>query len=330
MIPHGVARIGAIGTYIPERRVPNVALLPTFGLNEEFLRAKLGIRMRAIKDDGEETSDLCIKAFADLRAEVSIALPDVQLCCVVTQNPDVNIPHTAAIVHQKLGLASSCMTFDLSQGCAGFVHGIALLISLMASLDLSQALLFTCDPYSKIIDPEDKNTALIFGDAATVTYLARGAPGYALIDASFGTEPGSASCLSWDRPLGKDGHRPILKMDGAAVLYHATHSVPNSIRALLAKHGKSVDDIDSFLLHPGSKRVVDLIKKDLKLPDAKVPFEIESYGNTVSSSIPLMLKKHLTEGKHGRLVLSGFGVGFTWGTCLVEFQDEGAKGGTND
>jgi 3-oxoacyl-[acyl-carrier-protein] synthase III len=287
-------------------------MLPAFGLSEEFLRTKLGIAMRAVKDADDETSDLCVGAFADLAAQRNMVLSDVQLCCVVTQNPDFNIPHTAAIVHQKLGLSKSCMTFDLSQGCAGYVHGIAIVSSLMSSLGLDHGLLFTCDPYSKVVDPEDKNTALIFGDAASVSYLARTGPGYALIDASFGTMPGSSSCLVADGAL---------KMDGAAVLYHATREVPSSIRALLEKNGKTLADVDLFLLHPGSKRVVDLIKKDLSLDEARVPFEIVHYGNTVSSSIPLMLKQHVIQKNYARLLLSGFGVGFSWGTCLVELHD---------
>jgi 3-oxoacyl-[acyl-carrier-protein] synthase III len=317
-------RIAAIGSYIPAQRVSNADKLAAFGLDAEFLRTKLGITMRAVKDAAEETSDLCVKAFADLAAQVRIAPSDAQLCCVVTQNPDVNIPHTAAIVHQKLGLAKPCMTFDLSQGCAGYTHGIAIVSSLMERLGLDHALLFTCDPYSKVVDPEDKNTALIFGDAASVSYLSRSGHGYALVDASFGTAPGTSSCLISHGALKATANadlRSTLKMDGTAVLFHAAHEVPGSIRALLEKNGKTLDDIDLFLLHPGSKRVVDLIRKDLQLESAKVPFEIAEYGNTVSSSIPLMLKQHVIQKKLPRLMLSGFGVGFSWGSCLIELRD---------
>lgn len=323
--PSGInVRIVAIGGYIPARRVSNEDRLPAFGLSAEFLRAKLGIAMRSVKEPDEETSDLCVKAFADLAAQVKIAPSDAELCCVVTQNPDVNIPHTAAIVHQKLGLSKACMTFDLSQGCAGYAHGITIVSSLMERLGLEHALLFTCDPYSKVVDPEDKNTALIFGDAASASYLCRSGAGYALVDASFGTAPGTTSCLVCDRtPAGTTSAEPgpTLKMNGTAVLFHAAHEVPNSIRALLEKNGKTLGDVDLFLIHPGSKRVVDVIKKDLGIGDAKVPFEIAEYGNTVSSSIPLMLKQHVILKKRPRVLLSGFGVGFSWGNCLVELVD---------
>lgn len=319
-------RIGGIGTYIPSGRASNSDRLEFFGLTDEFLRTKLGVASRAIKSDDEQPSDLCVKALEELRARTSIDLSQVQICCVVTQNPDKSVPHTAAIVHSKLGLAKPCMTFDLSQGCAGYVHGLAVMTSLMASLRLDHALLFTADPYSKIINPEDKSTALIFGDAATVTYLVRGGPGYALVDASFGTEPGGTKCLvveSAMSALEKGEPAPRLQMDGAAVLYYATRSVPPNIRDLLARNGLTVNEIDRFLLHPGSLRVVELLKKELNLPTAKVPVEIHDHGNTISSSIPLLLKQDVIDKSARRLLLSGFGVGFTWGSCVLELRDHG-------
>ncbi|HVK64474.1 MAG TPA: ketoacyl-ACP synthase III [Polyangium sp.] len=307
-------RITSIGTYIPAHRVSNHDRLTDFGLDEEFLRKKLGIAMRAQKAPKEEVSDLCVNAFADLERRANVSRADIDICCVVTQNPDHNIPHTAAIVHHKLGLSKSCMTFDISQGCAGYVHALALVSSLMERLGLGKALVFTCDPYSKIVDPADKATALIFGDAAAVSLLARSGDGYTLVDATFGTDPGTTSCLHT-----RDG---ALKMDGTAVLFSATRAVPGSIRSLLDKNGKTTADIDLFLLHPGSKRVVDLIKKELGVEDDKVPFDIAEIGNTVSSSIPLMLAQRLDRKRVEWLVLSGFGVGFTWGTCILQHRAE--------
>jgi 3-oxoacyl-[acyl-carrier-protein] synthase-3 len=262
-----------------------------------------------VKDVEDDTSDLCVKAFADLAAHDAIDRKAIQLCCVVTQNPDRRIPHTSALLHQKLGLSRSCMTFDISQGCSGYTCGFAIVSATMERLGLDRALLFTSDPYSKVVDPQDKNTALIFGDAASVSYLSRTGAGYTLIDAEFGTAPGTASCLTANGTL---------KMDGAAVLMSAVREVPSSIRALLDEHHMRLDDIGLFLLHPGSLRVIELIRKELALDASKAPFEIAEYGNTVSSSIPLMLKRHVRQRRHRHLLLSGFGVGFSWGSCLVE------------
>lgn len=309
--PHS-PRITAIGTYIPSKRIPNEDKVAAFGLEPDFLRKKLGIFSHAEKAADEDTSDLCVKAFHDLTTRTNIHTNDVELCCVVTQNPDRNIPHTAAIVHEKLGLSRQCMTFDVSQGCAGFVHAAALVSAHMERFGLTSALVFTADPYSKVVNPNDKGTALIFGDAAAATLFRKGSAGYVLVDATFGTEPSTTSCLHTTTGT--------LAMDGASVLFHATHQVPPSILTLLEKNGCTTNDVDLFLLHPGSKRVVDMIQKALGVDASRVPFEIANVGNTVSSSIPLVLQQHVDQKKLPLLALSGFGVGFTWGTCLLQLR----------
>ena len=306
------ARLLAIGAHVPPRRVSNLELIAAHGIEREFLERKLGVVERAIKADGETTSDLCVRAYGDLRAAMPIEPAAIQLVCVVTQNPDLKIPHTAAILHQRLELARHCMSFDISQGCAGYVHGLAIVAGLLERFDLEHALLFTCDPYSTIVDPRDRNTALLFGDAATVSYVARppaGGGGYALADAVFGTAPGPAAGLRCDR---------VFEMDGRGVVLHAAREVPRSVRALLDRCARTADDIDLFLFHPGSKHIVDVLRRDLGLAEAKVPFESARYGNTVSSSIPLLLRRHLARREASRILLGGFGVGFSWGSCLLE------------
>lgn len=306
------ARVRAVGVYIPSRRVSNLDRIADFGIDAQFVLDKLGVRQRALKECDERASDLCVKAFADLRLQIAIDPSDVQLLCVVTQNPDYRIPYTAAVLHEKLGLGKHCMTFDVSQGCAGYTHGMAIVSAMMHSYGLEHALLFTCDPYSNIISANDKNTALLFGDAATVSYFAHSGPGYMLLDTEFGTLPGSSVCL-----LCEDS----LTMDGRSVLMNAAREVPESIGALLRRNSLVARDINAFLLHPGSKRIIDLIRASLGLDEAKVPFEIMDYGNTVSSSIPIMLKGYLQRWSPAKLVLSGFGVGFSWASNLVDYRN---------
>jgi 3-oxoacyl-[acyl-carrier-protein] synthase-3 len=143
-----------------------------------------------------------------------------------------------------------------------------------------------------------------------VTYLNRSGPGYRLVDASFGTRPGSAAVLRYEGRL---------IMEGREVFKHAAREVPTAIRRLLELHHLREDDIDLFLLHPGSKYLLDILRKDLGVTEDRLPFEASEYGNTVSSSIPLMLAARLdAEQSIARIVLSGFGVGFSWGTCLIE------------
>jgi 3-oxoacyl-[acyl-carrier-protein] synthase-3 len=202
------------------------------------------------------------------------------------------------------------MTFDLSQGCAGYAHALAVGVSLADRFSFDNALIFTCDPYSTIVDPADRDTALLFGDAATVTYLHRSSPGYRLVDAAFGTRPGSSAVLRYEGRL---------IMEGREVFQHAAREVPPAIRRLLGRNNLHENDIDLFLLHPGSRYLLDTLRRDLGVSEDQLPFEASEYGNTVSSSIPLMLASRLdSEESIARILVSGFGVGFSWGTCLLQ------------
>jgi 3-oxoacyl-[acyl-carrier-protein] synthase-3 len=205
------------------------------------------------------------------------------------------------------------MTFDISQGCAGYTHGLTVATALMDRLGLTQALLFSCDPYSGIVNPDDRNTSLIFGDAATATLLKRGNNGFALVDTTYGTMPASSGCLTCESEL---------RMDGQSVLRYALREIPPSIEQLLSKHHLDRSSIDLFLLHPGSRYIRNLLTQALAVDDACVPFTIEDYGNTVSSSLPIMLQPHLGGGSRKRIVMSGFGVGFSWASCLLDSRSE--------
>jgi 3-oxoacyl-[acyl-carrier-protein] synthase-3 len=300
----------AVGVWLPPQMVDNVKLAARLKVERDFLEDKLGFTRRVVKAPNETTSDMCVLAYRDLQRRTSIEPSSVELLCVVTQNPDSGIPHCAAIVHEKLELSAHCMTFDLSQGCAGYAHGLVVTTSLMEHLGFNDAIVFTCDPYSTIVDGDDRNTALIFSDAASATLIRRSSDfGYRIVDADFGTSPGTSACLRRDT---------VLRMDGRAILTNAAHTVPGSILRLLERNSLKTMDIDLFLLHPGSKYVVDLLRAELGVDSRVAPFMAGDYGNTVSSSIPLMLAELWSHQPARRILLSGFGVGFTWGTCLLE------------
>jgi len=304
-----VPRIRAIGTYLPETRESNVAKAKRFGFADDFLENKLGVVSRAVKEPGETRSDMCLRAFQDLCEKVALNKEEIQLAAVVTQHPDVNVPHVAAIVHNRLGLAKHCMTFDISQGCAGYCHALTIVVGVMQMAKLDHAVLFTADPYSDLIDGDDRDVAMLFGDAATASYLSRTGTGYCLLDSSFGTLPDSYRCLFFDQRL---------EMDGGAVFKYAAQSVPPSVAALLERNGLTIDEIDCFLLHQGARYLVEFVRNRSRIPADKAPFEASSYGNTVSSSIPLMFQKHVSEAVLDTVFLSGFGVGFTWGNNLMK------------
>lgn len=305
-------RIRAIGRFLPPGRCDTSAQAATLAVAPSVLENKLGFRQRAVKET-HGTTDLAEQAVrALLNQHPELPTEEIGLLCVVTQNPDRRIPHTAATLHERVSLPRSCMTFDLSQGCAGFVHGLVTVISLAAHLGIRRALLVTADPYSDIIDPSDWQTALIFGDAATATWLDVEGPGYVTEAADFGTSPGTSDVLRCaDR----------FRMNGREVYLHASREVPRSIRSVLRRAQIGDEDIATYLLHPGSLGMLRQLRTLLALDETRCPFEATGYGNTVSSSIPLMLADRLT-GEQPLVILSGFGVGFTWGTCLLRWVPE--------
>ena len=301
--------INNIGVYIPQKRKSNLEKLEKFGIDENFLKNKIGVITRAVKEEYQRASDLCVEAFENLQKKEEIDIDGIGLSIVVTQNPDYRLPHTSAVVHGKLGLPKNCACFDISLGCSGYVYGLAIAVSFMEKFGIKKGLLFTSDPYSEIVDEGDKNTSLLFGDAATVTLLTEN-PQWVIRDALFETEGKQYEAL-----IVRDGK---LFMNGRAVFNYVLTSVPKQIQTLLEKNNLSKDDIDLFILHPGSKYMLDVLRLRLKLPPEKVPIDFSEYGNTVSSSIPIVLEKFLNEKGIGRILISGFGVGLSSASAILE------------
>jgi len=306
-----VISITAIGSYIPAARESNYAKKSQFDIDDDFITEKIGVKQVSRKASDEETSDLCVKAYADLLGRHG-GIEPIDCLIVCTQNPDGSgLPHTSAIVHGKLGLPPHCACFDVSLGCSGYVYGLSVIKSFMQDNGFSNGLLFTADPYSKIIDPQDKNTALLFGDAASVTLMQSAAgPGtWQPGPFRFGTQGKGGAALE-----NRDGK---LYMNGRAVFNFSATEVPLQLRQLLQGLQLGIDDIDLFLFHQGSKFIVDQLTARLKIPHEKVPLNLADQGNTVSSSLPLLLQGYVDDPQLHRIVLSGFGVGLSWASCLL-------------
>lgn len=301
--------IQSIGSYIPSGRIDNKDRLDEFDVDENFLKEKTGMLRLAIKDVDEETSDLCEKAFINLQIKTSIQPDDVECIVVCTQNPDGHgLPHTSAIVHEKLGLSDSCAAFDISLGCSGFVYGLSIIQGFMQANGFKNGILFTADPYSKIVNKQDKNTSLIFGDGATATLISD-KPKWHTGKFLFGSHGKNNSSI---RIMKDDGK---LTMNGRAVFTFSATVVPKNILEMLASNSLSIEDIDCFALHQGSRYIVDTIKNKLGIDKSKVPFVADDYGNTVSSSIPLILSE--LDEKNEHIVIAGFGVGLSWASTVL-------------
>jgi 3-oxoacyl-[acyl-carrier-protein] synthase III len=301
--------IQEIASYIPEKRVSNYSRKEKFGISDKFIKEKIGVECVSVKDDSENSSDLCIKAFHNLQKKVSINKDEIEVVIVVTQNPDYNLPHTSALVHGKLDLPENCASFDISLGCSGFVYGLSVIESFMKCNNLTKGLLFTADPYSKIIDPDDKNTTLLFGDAAAVVFISDN-PIYTTTTYSFGTIGKSHKDLICENNT--------LHMNGRAISTFARKQVPLSISKLLKKVDLKLNDIDKYLFHQGSRFMVTTLARQLGLDSNKYVYDISKYGNTVSSSIPILLEKQIPQTENKLILASGFGVGLSLANVIIK------------
>ncbi|WP_424963021.1 3-oxoacyl-ACP synthase III family protein [Ekhidna sp.] len=301
--------IKAIGTYLPHGIISNFDLMEKHGIDEYFIKEKIGFESVSRKDSDEDTSDLAVKAIENLLSNAGVSKSDLDCLVLITQNPDLNIPHTSAIVHGKLELPRHCACWDVSLGCSGFVHGLAIAQSFMQMNGLTNGLLVTADPYSKIMDPEDKNTSLLFGDGATATLLSTESPKFEIGKFTFGT-------------IGKDHqnlicHDHTLSMNGRAIFNFAAKNIPKDVKSLLEKNELELVDVDRFIFHQGSKYLVDTLVKRIGLDASKVPFDATEYGNIVSSSIPYILEKEFDTADKTYLI-SGFGVGLSWSSTILK------------
>lgn len=301
--------IRSISSYRPEKTIDNLEQGKRLAASEAFIRNKIGMVKLTCKSDNQETTDLAMLAIEALFNQTGLSAEQVECLMLVTQNPNERgLPHSSAILHQKLGMPPSCAVFDISLGCSGFVHGLMIGKAFMESQQLHNGLLVTCDPYSKIIDRNNRDTALLFGDGATATWLSD-TPIWNIGSADFGTLSDQSNALAIDA----DGK---LTMNGRAVFNFASSQIPSSIARVLKKAGLNMDQIDLVLLHQGSRYIVDTLAKRLGA-EGKVPFGASEYGNTVSSSIPMLIAEHVPDTAE-RLLVSGFGVGLAWATCLLE------------
>lgn len=301
--------ITEIASYIPDTRISNLERKEAFDTDEDFIFNKIGIVNVAVRAAGEQTSDMAVKAFRNLEKKIHIDKNEIEAVILVTQNPDSNIPHTSALVHGALDLPEGCACFDISLGCSGFVYGLSVIKSFMEANGMKKGLLFTADPYSKIIDPSDKNTALLFGDAATVTYMTD-EPVYTAGRFTFGTIGKESSNLTCTNN--------VLYMNGRGIFNFAARYVPADLKMLLEKSNLKIEDIDKFIFHQGSKYIVDTLTKRTGIDAGKVIFDITDYGNTVSSSIPIILGKLLHDTTNKYILISGFGVGLSWSSAILK------------
>lgn len=329
----------AVAYALPDRVLTNdelAASYPEWGF--ERLEGRTGVRARHIVEGNETALDLAFKACEALFANEDLVPGDMDALVFCTETPDHVIPHNSALLHGRLDLPTSVLSFDINLGCSGFPYGLEIARSLIAGGTANKVLFVTADTYSRLINPGDRATRVLFGDGAAVTVLGKCAPGHGIIDVTLATAgkqyrrfmvpaggsrtPRSESTsISESDRSGNIRSPEDIKMDGLGVLSYFNSVIPPSVTDLLQRNNLEISDIDAFVFHQASAAALDSLQKALKIPDEKFIREMIDTGNLVSASIPVTLKLAMGKGriKRGDLVVfCGFGVGLSWGSALVK------------
>lgn len=277
----------------------------------EKILAKTGIGSRHVTSDEETSLDLAERAAKRLFDSDHINVQEIDFLLLCTQSAEYKLPSSACLLQNRLGISTTAGALSFDHGCSGFVYGLSLAKGLISGGMASKVLLVTSETYTKYIAPEDKSTRTIFGDGAAAVLIDEEVA--AKIGAfSFGTDGSGAEKL-----IVRDGK---LFMDGPEIFNFTLDIVPKTMDDVLVNNGLTREDIDLYVFHQANKFMLDTIRKVNGLPREKFYVNIETTGNTVSSTIPIALKQLEDAGrlKPGmRVMLMGFGVGLSWGATII-------------
>ena len=323
------ACVGGWGTAVPEKLVTNAEMEQRVDTTDAWIVERTGIRERHVAATTDTTASLAIDAGTVAIKNAGIPPDAVDLLIVATASPEQPIPHTGAFVGEGLGLR--CGSFDLGAGCAGFVYMLVVGSSLLATGNLDHVLIVGAEILSRIIDPDDRATSILFGDGAAAAVLSRSpddGPGVLAWD--LGCD-GSAAGLLEIRAGGSRmpataetiaAGEQYLKMQGQEVFRRAVRVVVESARTTLDRAGVAASDVAWFVPHQANIRIIESASSRLGIAADRTIVNIDRYGNTSAASIPLALAEAADDGRlrDGDLVLmSGFGAGMTWASALLQW-----------
>lgn len=324
------AQIGPIATYLPETILDNNQLREAYpGWDMDSIEEKTGIFARHIADENEFVSDMAVSAAEKLFNQYNIDRNSIDYLLLCTQTPDYNLPTTACIVQNRLGLSQNIGALDFNLGCSGYVIGLSLAQGLIGGGIAKRILLITSENYTRYIDSEDRSLRTIFGDGATATLIESGeeqsigpfvfscdgAGADLLVAYDSGARKG-AQCL---KPRSRRRWKSQLYMNGPELICFAADRIPALTRELMSKANLTEENIDYYLLHQATLKMIEDVSFIMSWSKEKVPLYLREVGNTVSCTIPFLIE-HLRKtgqiAKGNTSMLIGFGVGLSAGMCV--------------
>jgi len=317
------AKITGIGSYLPAEVVSNDDLSKILDTSDEWITTRSGIKQRHRAAEGEATSDIALQAAQDALRVAGITAQDIDLIIVSTTTPDLTFPATAALVQKKLGIHHGA-AFDVQAVCSGFVYGLSVASAMVEAGQAQRVLLIGAETMTRLLDWEDRATAVLFGDGGGAVVLEAteiDGPDAPHIVGSYLRSDGNLTDLLYvDGGPSTTGTTGKLRMQGREVYRHAVGNIAEAIESLLQKHDLSVDDIDWFVPHQANKRIIDGVAKKIGLPPEKTVVTVQNHANTSAASIPLALHDLVKSGRLASgdvIMLEAMGGGLTWGANLI-------------
>lgn len=325
-------RVAGLGHYLPERVVTNFELERTVDTSDQWIRDRTGIEERHIAARDETSSSLGLRAARMALADARINPEDIDLVIGATTTPDGMFPSVGSLIQNGLG-AVNAGAFDVNAACVGFLCAFSTAMQFIATGASKRVLVVGTEVLSRIVNWEDRNTCVLFGDGAGAVLLEAaefGGP-LGLVLRSDGSKKLALYAEGPCGPRDADGNGPphhlcMINMDGPAIFKFAVHAMTNAVRESAEKAGLTVDDIDLLVPHQANLRIIQGTAKALHMAPEKALITVHKYGNTSSASIPIALSGARQEGRleeGARLAVCSFGGGLAWGAMLLEYSRSG-------
>ncbi|MBP9215307.1 MAG: ketoacyl-ACP synthase III [Chitinophagaceae bacterium] len=322
------AAITAVGGYAPETKLTNADLEKMVDTNDEWIKSRTGISERRIlKEPGKATSDMAVPAILEILAKKKLAATDIDCIICATVTPDMVFPATANIISDKVG-ATNAWGFDLGAACSGFLYALTTGATLIESGRYKKVIVVGADKMSAIVDYTDRNTCILFGDAAAAVLLEANEDGFGIQDSILRSDGsgkdylhmkagGSLKPASVETVLAKEHYA---FQEGKTVFKFAVKGMADVSAELLERNNLTGNDIAWLVPHQANLRIIDATADRMGISKEKVMINIERYGNTTAATIPLCLYEWQDKlNKGDNIVLAAFGGGFTWGATLVKW-----------
>lgn len=319
------ARIAGTGSYLPEKIVTNHDLAKTVNTSDEWIQERTGIKRRHIAGDDETTSSIGLEAARRAMQAADVSAEDIDLIIVGTTTPDKIFPSTACIIQRQLGVSPG-PAFDVQAVCSGFVYGLDVADRYLKTGGATTALVIGSETLSRIVNWEDRSTAVLFGDGAGAVVLQKSdEPGILATHIHADGQYEELLQVRCGVSVGYDKTRAgqaYIEMNGNAVFRRAVATFDNIARETVADLGGILSDIDWFVPHQANMRIIKAAAKRLDMPMERVIATVDEHANTSGASIPLALDLAIRDGriKHGQtLLFAAFGAGFTWGSTMLKY-----------